>query len=245
MIDVCIFVKTCSKYEKSRAIPIEETWGSNNFVTFITDCEKSSLKNFIYLDSGNNGHPPISHEDMVYMFSIFLKQRTQNWLMIIDDDSYLYVEKLLTFLTFFDTNDTYIIGDFLSWPKYQNIELDYSWPSGGPGIIFSRKCVEILLEILKRGKIIENHDALICTLFNISDKMAIKRVHCPGFHQYANLNFFGYGDASKELSIDLINEINTKNPNFLISLHLRDKLNSMIYQIHENKLNHDKYSLHM
>ena len=44
-----IFVHTCKKYEESRAKLIEQTWGTDSDVVFITDNEQSSLKNHIYI----------------------------------------------------------------------------------------------------------------------------------------------------------------------------------------------------
>ena len=108
---VIIFVQTCKLYEESRAKVIEETWGNNPDVVFITDNENSTLKNHIYIGSGLHIYHPIN---VMKVFGIFLdRYKDYDFFMIIDDDSYLYIEKLKLYLSFFDKDDTYMIGDFL------------------------------------------------------------------------------------------------------------------------------------
>ena len=145
-----IFVHTCKKYEETRAKIIENTWGKDNTnVVFITDNENSSLKNHIYIGPYKSG-PTYHPENVIKMFNLFLTNYSDyDFFMIIDDDSYLYIEKLKQYLSFFDKNDTYMIGDFLNWiaPRPEpEFTCDYNkWISGGPGIVFTKKCIEKFL----------------------------------------------------------------------------------------------------
>jgi len=77
------------------------------------------------------------------MFNLFLTNyEDYDFFMIIDDDSYLYIDKLKLYLSFFDKNDAYMIGDFLNWiaPRTESdFTCDYNkWPSGGPGLVFTK-----------------------------------------------------------------------------------------------------------
>ena len=183
-----IFVHTCKMYEESRAKLIEKTWGSSDNVVFITDNPESSLKNNIYIGNYKKG-PTYHPENVIKMFNLFIEKYTDyDFYMIIDDDSYLYIEKLKLYLSFFDKNDTYMIGDFLNWvaPRSEsNFTCDYNkWVSGGPGIVFTKSCIQKFLELIKTKTIgYTNHDVWLHNLFMLSDKR-IKRVDCPGFHQY-------------------------------------------------------------
>lgn len=215
-----IFVHTCKKYEESRAILIEQTWGSNSDVVFITDNKQSSLKNHIYIGPYKSG-PTYHPENVIKMFSLFLtKYNEYDFFMIIDDDSYLYIEKLKHYLSFFDKNDNYMIGDFLNWvaqsqePKFT---CDYNrWVSGGPGIVFTKKCIETFISLIKKNRVpYVNHDVWLHMLYFKSDKR-IKRVDCPGFHQY----------NSKTLL-----QKYSKESNNIISVHLERDL-SLIRDYH-------------
>jgi hypothetical protein len=208
---VIIFVHTCKLYEESRAKLIEQTWGNRDDVIFVTDNKNSKLKNFIFLGEGLHIYHPIN---TTKVFNIFLTKYSDfDFFMIIDDDSYLYIEKLKLYLTFFDKNDTYMIGDFLNWiaPRQEtNFTCDYNrWASGGPGFVFTKKCIEKFLHLSKTKKIrYISHDVWLHNLFMLSDKK-IKRVHCPGFYQY----------QSKEL----LNKY-SKEDNQIISVHLEGNM---------------------
>jgi hypothetical protein len=217
MENIIIFVHTCKKYEESRAKLIEQTWGDKKNVIFITDNNLSTLKNHIYIGEYKKG-PTYHPENVIKMFLLFLNNyNTYDWFMIIDDDSYLYIDKLMNYLSFFDKNDCYMIGDFLNWitsKKIANFTCDYNrWVSGGPGIVFTKKCIETFLELIKINKLAyANHDVWLHNLYQHSDKR-IKRVDCPGFHQYGSHN--------------LLNKY-SKESNNIISVHLEHDMNLLI-----------------
>jgi len=217
---VIIFVHTCKKYEESRAKIIQDTWGKNkDNVVFITDNENSTLNNHLYIGPYKPG-PTYHPENLIKMFNLFLNNYADyDFFMIIDDDSYLYIDKLETYLSFFDKNDTYMIADFLNWiaPRQEPyFTCDYNrWASGGPGIVFTKTCIEQFLSLSKINIPYTNHDVWLHNLFMCSDKR-IKRVDCPGFHQY----------NSKTLL-----EKYKKTDNTIISVHLERNLD-LIYDYH-------------
>ena len=220
MENIIIFVHTCEKYEESRAKLIEQTWGDKKNIVFITDNNLSTLKNHIYIGEYKKG-PTYHPENVIKMFLLFLNNyNTYDWFMIIDDDSYLYIDKLQNYLSFFDKNDCYMIGDFLNWvaPRTEpNFTCDYNrWVSGGPGIVFTKKCIETFLKLIEINKLsYTNHDVWLHNLYQNSDKR-IKRVDCPGFHQY-NSN-------------TLLDKY-SKESNNLISIHLEHNMD-LLFKYH-------------
>ena len=216
MEKIIIFVHTCKKYEESRALKIEKTWGNKENVIFITDNPNSSLKNHIYIGEYKKGityHP----ENVIKMFNLFIKKFSHyDWFMMIDDDAYLYTNKLIEYLKFQDKDEYLMIGDFLNWPTKWDYELTYNyWVAGGPGIVFTKKCIQYFIELINKYKVrLENHDVWLHNLFLSSDKKMIKRIHCCGFHQYLNS--------------PLVNrKIQSLSENLLISIHLNGNMDSL------------------
>ena len=210
-----IFVHTCYRYEESRAKKIENTWGAKENIVFITDNPNTTLKNNIYIGKYKQG-PTYHPENVIKMFTLFIKKYNHyDWFMIIDDDSYLYIDRLMKFLEFHDKDDCLMIGDYLNWPSYHHELKEYSynlWCSGGPGIVFTKKCIETFLILINNYKgNICNHDVWLHNIFLSVGKKLIKRIHCCGFHQY-------HTHVLSE------NELKKIPKNLLISIHLNRQL---------------------
>lgn len=215
-----IFIHTCKAYENSRAKLLENTWANAANIVFITDNPESTLKNHIYIGEYKSG-PTYHPENVIKMFKLFIeKYNDYDFFMMIDDDSYLYVEKLEAYLSFFDKDDNYMIGDFLNWVTLHTrpeFTCDYNkWVGGGPGIVFTKKCIETFLTLIHTFKIpYVNHDVWLHWLYMLSDKL-IKRVHCPAFYQYGAEN--------------LLKKYNKTDPQ-LISIHLERNMD-LLYKFH-------------
>jgi hypothetical protein len=223
-MNIIIFVHTCAIYEDKRAKKIEETWGANrDNVVFITDNPNSTLKNHIYLGEYNKGvtyHP----NTVIKMFQLWLSRYSNQyeWFMMIDDDAFLYIDKLIQFLSFFDKNDNYMIADYLNWVDY-NEKFNYSynsWCSGGPGIVFTKGAIDSFMKMIDTISIDRNavnHDVWLyyhIMMYDNQKNKSIKRIHCPGFHQY------GEKELIKKYS---------KDSNQLISIHLNGNMD-MLYE---------------
>jgi hypothetical protein len=205
-----IFIHTCKLYEETRAKLLENTWAKDNIdIVFITDNENCKLNNFIYIGEYNKVytyHP----ENVKKMFYLFINNYSNyDFFMIIDDDSYLYLDKLKQYLSYFNKDKPYMIGDFLNWPDYNNNNQycgNYNyWVGGGPGIVFTKSSIIEFINLYTTYNInYENHDGWLHNLYNLSNFL-IKRVHCPGFHQYNGEELY------KNYPL---------NSNHLISIHL-------------------------
>ena len=230
-MNIIIFVHTCKKYEDSRAKKIEDTWGNRENVVFITDNKNSSLKNYIYTGERSQGKkvPTYHPQTIANMFYLFINSYSSyDWFMMIDDDSYLYIEKLSKYLSYHDKDDYLMIGDFLNWTMFsKEHKPDYnSWIGGGAGIVFTKKCIMTYLDIMKSevtrsgNKTQHNHDLWLHHLYKSGGKENIKRIHCSGFHQSNEK------EVLKKYPID---------SNLLISIHLNGNL-ELLDKFHNPKV---------
>ena len=213
MNNIIIFVHTCRNYEESRAKKIENTWGNKDNVVFITDNSDSNLKNHIYIgeyEEGATYHP----QNIFKMFRLFLtKYNYYDWFMIIDDDSYLYIDKLTKYLDFHDKNDCLMIGDFLNWPYIMILILVIiiGLVEGQDCIYKEKPLIYYELMINFKGGQLLNHDVWLHKLFKYTNQKSIKRIHCCGFHQY---NIYKLTEE----------ELKSMPSNLLISIHLNRQL---------------------
>jgi hypothetical protein len=227
--DIIIFVHTCAALDEERTKVLQETWtkGRNNIV-FVTDDPTRREKNFVYLGEYRRGFDPIIVQKI---FELYLtKYSDYKWFMLIDDDAYLFIDKLVAYLEYFDERDCYMIGDCLNWIPYVNElpqiafnkKLDYnSWFSGGPGMVFSKSGVEEYLRMIylsnKYGLVDGmkfGYDLWFAYLFYYaSDQKKVRRIHCPGFHQYGDTEIIAKYPKDSKL---------------LISIHFNKKMDDLI-----------------
>lgn len=204
-MSLLVIIHTCKKYENSRTNIIKNTWFKNyNDVLFLIDYEKHN-KDYIFLgkyETGYTYHPETIKKIISYFYNNIEKYK---WFMIIDDDSYLFKDRLEKFLEWYDYNENYFFGDFLNWcetsQKHQenkklnnfskkiNYNIDVFtypyWNAGGPGMVFSKNLIKELYEYLKTSNINNylNHDVWINSLFSKSN-IFVKKIHIHGFYQY-------------------------------------------------------------
>jgi hypothetical protein len=224
MDNLIVFVHTCTKYEETRAKIIENTWGKNKpNVIFITDNPSSSLKNHIYLGPYIHPGPTYHPITVIKIFHVFMnKYKDKKWFMVIDDDSYLYTDKLVEYIQFLDETKSCMIGDFLNWTEYHSdwAKPNYQfWVGGGPGILFSKKAIQEYNNICKGVKIpFENHDVWLHRLYQkTKETNKIQRIHCQGFHQFGGK--------------DLLTKYGGINSKLIISVHLNHNMDQ-IYDFH-------------
>lgn len=212
-MQLIIFVHTCTDHEETRAKKIEETWADNS-VVFITDNPNSTLRNHFYI-SEYNREISYHHKNIIKMFNLFIeKYSNYDWFMIIDDDSYLYIDKLKQFLEFQNKDECLEIGDYLNWTEFFGEKCNYSmWVAGGCGIVFTKKCILAYLRLSSYYQDSDtNHYKWLHNLWMFDDTKSIKRIHCCGFHKY--------------VVCDLdISTLQSMNKMMYISIHLNDNIN--------------------
>ena len=225
---IIIFVHTCALLYEERAKVLKETWAKDRTnVIFITDDPECKNDRFFYLGPYRRGFDPIIIKKM---FDMYLNNYGEyEWFMIMDDDAYLFIDKLTEYLEYFDSRDSYMIGDCLNWIPYVNDlpeiafykKLDYnSWFSGGPGIVFSKSAVVEYLKMIElsdRDGIVDGvkygYDLWLAYLFYYaSDQKGVRRVHCPGFHQYGDVEIIAKYPKDSKL---------------LISVHFNKKMDAL------------------
>tara|TARA_R110000868_G_scaffold1265_1_gene9902 strand:+ start:49 stop:693 length:645 start_codon:yes stop_codon:yes gene_type:complete len=185
-----IFIHTCEAYEEKRAKLLEDSWALANMdIVFITDNPNSKLLNKIYVGSYKKGatYHPTSVKKMIDIW--LTNYADYDYYLMIDDDSYLFVDKLKHFLSSLNSQDCLMIGDIFNWIKIDtglwNPNKEW-WIGGGPGIVFTKSCLEEFKRLYTINEIrISNHDVWLHDLYLKSN--IIKRVHCPGFHQYPSM----------------------------------------------------------
>jgi hypothetical protein len=227
--NVIIFVHTCKALYEERAKVLKETWtkGRPN-VVFVTDDPDHNQENFVYLGEYRRGFDP---NIIRKVFELYLtKYSDYGWFMLVDDDAYLFIDKLTEYLEYFDERDSYMIGDWLNWIPYVNDlpeinfykKLDYnSWFSGGPGIVFSKPGVEDYLRMIylsdKQGLVDGmkyGYDLWFAYLFYYaSDQKSVRRINCPGFHQYGDTEVIAKYPKDSKL---------------LISIHFNRKMDELV-----------------
>jgi hypothetical protein len=233
---IIIFVHTCKALYEERAKVIKETWAKDRAnIIYVTDDPLCKEDNFIYLGPYRRGFDPII---ITKIFELYLnKYSDYDWFMLMDDDAYLFVDKLTEYLEYFDERDSYMIGDCLNWIPYVNElpeiafqkKLDYnSWFSGGPGIVFSKSGIENYLRMIylsEKNNIIDGmkygYDLWLAYLFYFaSDQKGVRRIHCPGFHQYGDTEIIAKYPRDSKL---------------LISIHFNKKMDEL-KSFHEGNL---------
>jgi len=217
--NIIIFVHTCTALYEERAKVLQETWTNGHAnVIFITDDPNPKEENFFYLGPYRRGFDPTIIQKI---FELYLEKYSDyGWFMIMDDDAYLFIDKLRDYLEYFDEKDCYMIGDALNWIPFVNElpeiafqkKLDYNaWFSGGPGIVFSKSGVEEYLKMIylsaKHGLVEDmkyGYDLWFAYLFYFaSDQKAVKRIHCPGFHQYGDTEIIAKYPRDSKLLISI------------------------------------------
>jgi hypothetical protein len=136
--DICIMVSTCEKY-KDRAKAVLETWGRGlDNLYFIVD-KPMGLPNEVV--TGFSTYHELSQKS-AFMWDWASKQ-DYKWFIKIDDDSYLWTDRLVKELCKYDHRTKMALGDLTNMSECANW-WDIYWISGGAGIVVSKPTLEIL-----------------------------------------------------------------------------------------------------
>lgn len=239
-----IVIHTCIQYEQSRCKAILETWAQKErdriSISFWTDNPSSFLPGAIYkapYPGGCTYHPSTFTEILDHFKT---QESGFDWFMVVDDDTYVYPERLLSFLTTLEEGRSLLAGDFINWPlrypswrsvyesclnKPAPLNYDYRlWPGGGAGLVFSASGVSNVLDMINELEAGQspllspiNHDVWLHRMIEERGASRIARIHCPGFHQF--------GD--RELL-----PVERSRPGVLVSVHLNHDI-ELMHAFHE------------
>ena len=180
-------VKTCKKHHKERLPIIRQTWAKAALnIEYFSEVVNKKYQTRVLPEVYKNtekGHCQKT-EGILKYFNKNANMKGWKWLVIVDDDTILGVQKMLSLLECYDPKDTIVIGQRYGFMLSEE-RIGYDFLGGGAGMVFSRGMVT---EILKdNGKQCtcpkpEEHDDMYFTGVCVASlKGSI--IHSDQFHQ--------------------------------------------------------------
>ena len=180
--DLTIAVKTYSKNYKTRLPLIIGTWLVDSPKTrFFTHSKKGTdkLELLDFVDVGFKNTGGGHCEKVQYIMKHFFYYEQSYWLGIVDDDTFINIERLGKILSCHEPAwEAVVIGERYGY--LQSNGYGYSYISGGGGIFMSRKAVD---KFLKSPPKCVPGTADDMWLGMHSDINGVKTLHYPNFHQ--------------------------------------------------------------
>ncbi|CAC5416715.1 C1GALT1 [Mytilus coruscus] len=136
---MCLVLTTSNTFYFSKAKAVNDTWGRRCNKTVFSQNRPSTIPNVVYLDLAKDGRKHLT-DKVVRIFEYVHKQFTEyDWFLKADDDTYVILENLRHFLTFFKSNKPVYLG--------QNYKLytKQGYNSGGAGYILSKEALNKLM----------------------------------------------------------------------------------------------------
>jgi hypothetical protein len=141
-----------------------KTWGSTrevrNRLVMISDQAEERL-GIITLPEvqGKSSYDDAQHRQLQFITK-HLKSHTlwpsTEWVFMIDDDTFVNIDRLRRFLDRFDSRLSlafgYVFGDGVDISSAVNMRLKFGWFSGGAGMLLSRPLVEYLMHNIYTSK---------------------------------------------------------------------------------------------
>ncbi|XP_073984741.1 beta-1,3-glucosyltransferase isoform X3 [Rhodnius prolixus] len=185
--EVFFAVKTCHKYHHSRIPIVQKTWGREiPYIEFFSDKKNKTIPTTsVGIKNTERGHCSKTMKILkLSLKRILYKLNNIKWVILVDDDTLLSIDRLLSLLGCFD-NDC-VVGERYGY----NVKLNsgYNYPTGGGGIAFG---VSILQDIVEYCQCPASDSPDDMVLGMCLSTLGISLVHSPLFHQarpadYAN-----------------------------------------------------------
>jgi hypothetical protein len=153
-------VLTCEKYHNSRVVAIDNTWGKEIDVIYLSD---------LTIEDKFIGYPelPKGYENIYHKYIKFFKEYnfTEDWYFFCDDDTYVNVDKLKTLINNNNNNNnnspicigivgtlnadaTDKYGNFTGFPLHtitgDSSYLPIRYPSGGAGFLLNLSAIRCI-----------------------------------------------------------------------------------------------------
>ena len=148
--EIVFLIYSCKEYESKRCA-VEETWllGVSDPV-YVLDHDPGNIKDLMRIDV--TGYDQLSKKTLQMWQRVNEKYGSQKkWFVKIDDDCYLWPDRLLAYLSQFDSTEAWYIGNTMPWYKKKRD----SWVNGATYVL-SRECVRRLSKALNE-ETVRNH----------------------------------------------------------------------------------------
>jgi hypothetical protein len=136
---ICYIIKTCDKYINTRALYQSKTFIKNiniNDVYYLTSKEDISKRHFGW--NVNDSYEHLTWKILYFLYNINILH--YDWYVFIDDDTFVFTDRLNNFLMNYNSNLNYYIGKELD-----HIKNDFClYMSGGAGYILSNSLFILL-----------------------------------------------------------------------------------------------------
>jgi hypothetical protein len=146
-MDDVLFIVMSGLKEIERLYAVRETWGSLVPNVLAIGEANHTASGMITLDELAGKH---SYSDAQHRSLLGLRHGTThghyrhcNWVVLVDDDTYVNVHELPGFLVGWDFRLPLLFGHIWYGPEMRGKD-EGAWPSGGAGIILSRRAAEML-----------------------------------------------------------------------------------------------------
>ncbi|OZC10704.1 Fringe-like protein [Onchocerca flexuosa] len=179
--DVYFAVKTFSEFHKTRIVVVKRTWAKTaKFVEYFSDMEDHYVPTVnLGIQNTERGHCGKTFGIMAYYLKNEEMSKTR-WLVITDDDTLISVSRLYELLSCYDAKKEIIIGERYGYGFSTDGREGYDYPTGGAGMIFSRKAVEKIASFCSCPSIDSPDDMIIGMC---ARRLYIPIIHSAAFHQ--------------------------------------------------------------
>uniref|UniRef100_A0A0R3S1E7 N-acetylgalactosaminide beta-1,3-galactosyltransferase n=1 Tax=Elaeophora elaphi TaxID=1147741 RepID=A0A0R3S1E7_9BILA len=179
--DVYFAIKTFSEFHKTRIVIVKRTWAKTaKFVEYFSDMEDHYVPTVnLGIQNTERGHCGKTFGILTYYLKNDEMLKTK-WLVIADDDTLMSVSRLYKLLSCYDSQKEIIIGERYGYGFSTDGRKGYDYPTGGAGMIFSRKAVEKITTFCGCPSIDSPDDMIIGMCARHLD---IPVIHSAAFHQ--------------------------------------------------------------
>jgi len=175
--DLVCGIITTSKYHRTRAKAVNDTWGKRCGVTVFFSATPDSSLPLVALEGSEEG--TIINEKVFRMFKYMWETYPdKKWFIKADDDTYLHLENLVSFLGSFDWREPIYVGRAGEWGSGPEL---VRYCGGGAGYILSRKALQMWYPYIDRcQRLSVGEDVSIGKC--LRDKVSIEPIWRTGFY---------------------------------------------------------------
>ncbi|KAL3985218.1 Fringe-like family protein [Acanthocheilonema viteae] len=179
--DVYFAIKTFSEFHKTRIVIVKRTWAKTaKYVEYFSDMEDHYVPTVnLGIQNTERGHCGKTFGILAYYLKNDETLKTK-WLVIADDDTLISVPRLHELLSCYDAEKEIIIGERYGYGFSTDGREGYDYPTGGAGMIFSRKAVE-KITVFCGCPSIDSPDDMVIGM--CARRLDIPIIHSAAFHQ--------------------------------------------------------------